>query len=209
MKEFKEAHGHLPVSELAGEMKVFITMKKGMKVSSSTGSKGKGKPLSVLQHEGYNAEQLANIGKAADKEWDAILGSFVDFVDIQHRGNMEEQCAAKESVVAGSPAKDRQRQLKKTLTESLEPSPKKQKKEKQDSSSEDKGDEKLEGDAKEKGKNKKKKASNNSRRSMRRLSVASQVAKQRKDAKVIVGSIAPVLAQLTNISQKAILSVTA
>ena len=77
MKEFEEAHGHLPVSELAAEMKVFIAMKKSIKVSGSTGSKGNGKPLSVSRREGYNTEQLENIEKAADKEWDAILGSFV------------------------------------------------------------------------------------------------------------------------------------
>ena len=41
-----------------------------------------------------------------------------------------------------------------------------------------------------------------------RHSVARQVAKQKKDAKMIVGSIAPVPAQLTNISQKVILPVT-
>ena len=142
MKEFKEAHGHLPAAELASEMKVFITMKKIMKVSSSTGSKGKGKPLSVLQHEGYNTEQLANVEKVADKEWDAILGSFAYFVDTQHRGNIEEQCTTKESVVAGFPAKSEKRKLKKTPTESSEPFPKKQKKAKKDSSSEEKGDEK-------------------------------------------------------------------
>ena len=205
MKEFKEAHGHLPVADLAAEMKVFIAMKKSSKSSSSKGSKGKGKPLSVLQHEGYSSEELANIEKHADKEWDAIVGSFVYFVDIKERGNIMEECTTMESVVAGSPARNDKRKLRKTPTESPDPrNPKKQKKEQKDSSSEEK--DKLEGNTKEKGnKNKKTKPSNN-RKSLK-LSVAHQLAKQKKDAKSIVGSIAPVLAQLTNISQKAILSV--
>lgn len=202
MKEFKEAHGHLPVADLAAEMKVFIAMKKSSKSSSSKGSKGKGKPLSVLQHEGYSSEELANIEKHADKEWDAIVGSFVYFVDIKERGNIMEECTTMESVVAGSPARNDKRKLRKTPTES--PDPRNPKKQKKDSSSEEK--DKLEGNTKEKGnKNKKTKPSIN-RKSLQ-LSVAHQLAKQKKDAKSIVGSIAPVLAQLTNISQKAILSV--
>ena len=116
---------------------------------------------------------------------------------------MEEQCTAKESVVAGSPANNDKRKLKKTPTKSSDPASKK------DSSSEERGDEKekLEGDATEKGKNKKKKPSNDSRKAMR-LSVASQLAKQKNDAKTTVGNIAPVLVQLTNISQKVTVSVT-
>ena len=52
---------------------------------------------------------------------------------------------------------------------------------------------------------KKKKPSNS--KSMK-LSVAGKLAKQKREAKMIVGSIAPVLAQLANVSQKVILPAT-
>jgi hypothetical protein len=204
VKEFKEAHGHLTTSELAAEMRTFITMKRSTKASSSKGSKGRGMPLSVLRHTGYSEEELDNIEKTADKEWDSVLGSYVYFVDIRTRGLTEEQSVTKESVVEGSPQQQK-RKLKKAGTGTGSPEIGGSKKQKKDSSSDDKAE--AEGDTtKDKDKTKKKKKPSNSK--SLKLSVAGKLAKQKREAKMIVGSIAPVLAQLANVSQKVILPAT-
>jgi hypothetical protein len=195
MKEFMEAHGHLPVGDMAVEMKTFITMKKSSKSSSSKGVNGKGRPLSILKNEGYTSEQLANIEKSAEKEWDAVLGSYVYYVDNQERGQNEEESLIKEANFENLPLK---RKMKKQATDSSDPDGGKKKKKRKESEG-NKGDEKQEG---EEGNKKKGKAVIKNKL---KSSMASKLAKSKRDAKHIVGNIAVVLAQLTNVNHNFIL----
>lgn len=203
-KEFKEIHGHLGTSDMAQEMKAFITMKKVSKSSSFKGNKGKGKPLSVFRHEGYSEEQLESIEKHADKEWDELLQSYVYYVDIKERGQNEEESFIKESLFEGPPVK-KKRVLTPHASETSEASVKKKKKSaaKKDSNSSEKAEGEEGGQEEHKQQKSSKKAKKSSNKKPAKLSMASKVAKKKKEAKALVGSIAPALAQLNNlINQK-------